>query len=533
MDGDGGTVYGCYFEYYLEVRKMKTVCKKLFSLMLVAVLLISAIPFQASAAAGDPVNVYFRVDNEPTSFLMTNKTKIGGYLGAEMPTSEAVTANYNAKYSDGKVFINKWVLAEGPKAGTAIGQFDTLSEDMKNSNGDIVLRAVFAYPDVTVTLNANGGSVDTTSKTCKVQDVYGTLPTPTRDGYIFAGWYSDINDETTLVTSGTVVTGNVTLYAKWDNGSLPVVFQKWNASTEKWEEVTRRTAYTGKSLRQTGVSLPAQDAAFDRAGYSINETNPWIDANGNVFTVDTVINAVTYVRPNYVANEYTITYDYECDELSNETQKVTFGSKVNLKQPTRANYVFRGWLVLQDNYKELKTGDTYYYGDITLLAQWAPKGTVELRVYRDDADGFKTYYYSGAILNGELNLNDCNIKNYLSGTYDFDGWYDYNGWVSYLGTKNTMGVEYASNAITRVDKITTSNTGNSTVTVIYGMVKGYKTTTGTTGTNNSNGNSTNNATRDPSNPATGDYMITVATTTMLVSAAAMVLFLAMRKRTVR
>ena len=508
---------------------MKTVCKKLFSLMLVAVLLVSAIPFQAFAAAGDHVTVYFRIDNEPTSFANVNNAVIGNPIGVSyMPSAKTVTTQYNAMYSDGKVFTGKWLIAEGPKSGMEITNATPLSEDMRDANGNIVVRAIFAYPDVTVTFNANGGKVDPASKSYKKQDMYGTLPTPTRDGYIFSGWYTNINDESTRVTSGLTVPGNVTLYAKWENGSLPVVFQGWIPANEDYSEITRVNVTTGKSMKESGVSLPIQSTSYtNRPGYSVDENNPWITSTGSIFTVDTVINAVTFVRPNFVANTYKMTYDYECEELANKTVEVKFGSKVNLEQPTRANYVFRGWLVVQDNYKELKTGDTYNYGDITLVAQWAPKGTVELRVYRDDADGFKTYYYSGAVLGGELDLNGCKIQDYLKGTYDFDGWYDYNGWVSYLGTKEAKGVEYASNAITRIEKVTTSNTTNSTVTVVYGMVKGYKATTGNNATNNNN--SVNTGTADPTNPKTGDTIM-IAVATMTMAAAALVAMYELKKR---
>ena len=85
--------------------------------------------------------------------------------------------------------------------------------------------------------------------------------------------------------------------------------------------------------------------------------------------------------------------------------------------------------------------------------------------------------------------------------YEFDGWYDYNRWVDYLGTKDTKGVEVASNTITRLASVKTSTT-DSSVTVIYGMVKGYKTTTGNNATNNNN--SVNTGTADPTNPKTGE-----------------------------
>lgn len=513
---------------------MKTVCKKLFSLMLVAVLLVSAIPFQAFA---DVIKVGVAVKLTDTVTYRDIQevacgTKIKDLLpkGSDMLT-ELKKLDHEASMD---MEFQGWVYTTGYMAGQNVDTSHVISADMANEYGWVGIRAKFGYPEKSIKLDAMGGSVSPSSVKVVKYGEYPELPTPTRSGYTFAGWFTD---NTNQVGWGTKVMNYNNLFAKWELGTYKVTFQDWSEGDQKFVDSSVVFNVTnGKTLNehknQNGFSLPEPGHFTARVGYTVSKTTPWIDENGKAFSFDTKITSDMKIRPNYIGNEYTITYDYECEELANETQKVTFGSKVNLKQPTRANYVFRGWLVLEDNYKELKSGDTYNYGDITLMAQWAPKGTVELRVYRDDAEGFKTYYYSGAVLGGELDLNKCNIKNYLSGTYDFDGWYDYNGWVSYLGTKSTMGVEYASNAITRLEKVATSNTTNSTVTVVYGMVKGYKASTGTTG-GSSNGNSTNNATRDPSNPATGDYMITIATTTMLVSAAAMVLFLAMRKRNVR
>ena len=68
----------------------------------------------------------------------------------------------------------------------------------------------------TVTFNANGGSVTTTSKTVTSGSTYGTLPTPTRSGYTFDGWYTAASGGTKITSSTTVnLTGNQTLYAHW------------------------------------------------------------------------------------------------------------------------------------------------------------------------------------------------------------------------------------------------------------------------------------------------------------------------------
>lgn len=75
---------------------------------------------------------------------------------------------------------------------------------------------------VTVTLNANGGYFDisdcpkTVTKTIKYKGKYGTLSTPVRKGYTFAGWYTG-KTAGEKVTGTTVVTStkNHSLYAHW------------------------------------------------------------------------------------------------------------------------------------------------------------------------------------------------------------------------------------------------------------------------------------------------------------------------------
>ena len=68
----------------------------------------------------------------------------------------------------------------------------------------------------TVVFNGNGGSVNTSSKTVTVGGTYGSLPTPTRDGYTFDGWYTSESGGS-KVTASTKVSKSTshTLYAHW------------------------------------------------------------------------------------------------------------------------------------------------------------------------------------------------------------------------------------------------------------------------------------------------------------------------------
>ena len=81
-----------------------------------------------------------------------------------------------------------------------------------------------APKEYVVTFDANGGSVGQKTKTVVSGTSYGALPTPTRTGYEFAGWFT-AQSGGTQITEGTRVelSGNLTLYAHWTGaaGQLP------------------------------------------------------------------------------------------------------------------------------------------------------------------------------------------------------------------------------------------------------------------------------------------------------------------------
>ena len=68
-----------------------------------------------------------------------------------------------------------------------------------------------------VTFNANGGTTPTASKAVALGENYGELPTPTKEGYVFKGWFTEETGGT-KVEANTVVNRqeNHTLYAQWE-----------------------------------------------------------------------------------------------------------------------------------------------------------------------------------------------------------------------------------------------------------------------------------------------------------------------------
>lgn len=79
------------------------------------------------------------------------------------------------------------------------------------------LAALFEIDRYTVTFDPQGGVVSTTTAVVTNGLPYGALPTPTREGYAFGGWYTDALGSGAEVTAATVVdaTSDHTLYAKW------------------------------------------------------------------------------------------------------------------------------------------------------------------------------------------------------------------------------------------------------------------------------------------------------------------------------
>jgi len=69
----------------------------------------------------------------------------------------------------------------------------------------------------TLTFDAQGGTVSPSNQTVTYGTAVGTLPTPTRSGYNFGGWFTQTNSNGTQYYATTVynTAGNTTIYAYW------------------------------------------------------------------------------------------------------------------------------------------------------------------------------------------------------------------------------------------------------------------------------------------------------------------------------
>ena len=100
---------------------------------------------------------------------------------------------------------------------SASGGSNVTSSTQVTATADHTLYAHWNGKSYTVTFNANGGTVSPESKTVNYGSSYGSLPTPTRNGYTFLGWYTSSSGGTQITTTTNVSLAlSHTLYAHWE-----------------------------------------------------------------------------------------------------------------------------------------------------------------------------------------------------------------------------------------------------------------------------------------------------------------------------
>lgn len=188
----------------------------------------------------------------------------------------------------------------------------------------------------TVNFDPNGGTVSTKNIKVTYNSTYGTLPTPTRTGYNFSGWFTAKTGGTRIVYNTTVDnSAGSTLYARWKPKSCTVTFDPNGGTvTTKSRTVTydenyilpgdpTRTGYTfdgwytaktggAKVTTETKVTATANHTLY--AHWSPIPAKPIriiSDLKDQTIDYGEDVVAISYSYPD---NDHTVTRAwYECD----------------------------------------------------------------------------------------------------------------------------------------------------------------------------------------------------------------------------
>lgn len=224
---------------------------------------------------------------------------------------------------------------------------------------DITLYAKWiaaSVPSCTVTFISNGGTV-VAPQTVEIGGMANEPTAPTKTGYTFGGWYTT-SELTTIFNFGTVLTENVTVYAKWTINSYNITFY-----TDGGSYISPASVTYGGTVAEP--SIPT------KAGYTFDGW--YIDSGLNESfrfgEYGTVITTHTTLYAKWTINTYTVTFDTDGGS-SVSSQSVIYNKTASEPPvPTKTGYAFAGW------YADSGLTNSFTFGtaiteNITLYAKW-------------------------------------------------------------------------------------------------------------------------------------------------------------------
>ena len=201
-----------------------------------------------------------------------------------------------------------------------------------------------------------------------VGEPYGTLPTPTRTGYTFAGWYTAATGGS-LVTSATICTTptNHTLYAQWT--AVAVYHTVWFNATGGTVSETSRSVLEGTAL---GTLPTPTRTGYTFAGWFTSQVG------GSPVTAATVMgDDDIYACAVWSQGTITVTFNANGGTVTEATRTVSIGGQYQrLPIPTWNGHNFDGWFTAASGGTQITAATTVTTtANQTLYAHWS-SGTV-------------------------------------------------------------------------------------------------------------------------------------------------------------
>ena len=192
-------------------------------------------------------------------------------------------------------YISVEIVDSDGKITANFTSFSPVAFAVLKSDGSLEIKLVIIMYD------ANEGELAETVKTIIYHKAIGELPTPTREGYTFSGWYTDTT-EGEEVREDTIIDEDITIYARWTasqyivtydgNGGTPSVASKTVTydSTYGTLATATRTGYTfagwytetsgGTQItKDTKVNITSAQTLY--AHWTVNNYSVSVKSGGN------------------------------------------------------------------------------------------------------------------------------------------------------------------------------------------------------------------------------------------------------------
>lgn len=215
---------------------------------------------------------------------------------------------------------------------------------------------------LTITFDPNGGTCATASKEVTYLQTYGTLPTPTRDGHTFDGWYTAASGGTRITSSSTVnVAADDTLYAHWTIITYTIQYNANGGSGAP----SSQTKTWGVDLTLTSskpTTAKAYTITYNANGGSVSPSSKSVSCTFDCWNTNAAGTGTEYASGGkYTANAAATLY-----------AQWTNNKAGTLATPTRTNCIFVGWFTSVNGGTQV-TADTTISENITVYARWQYK----------------------------------------------------------------------------------------------------------------------------------------------------------------
>lgn len=253
---------------------------------------------------------------------------LGGGTVSGNPTSynvESSTITLKNPAKSGFTFKG-WTGSNGSSVQTSVSI-------ASGSTGNKSYTANWTANNYTLTFNANGGSVSTASKVVASGAQYGTLPTPTRTGYTFAGWYTAASGGTKIATTTVMGASNVTVYARWTANTNTKVTVRHNTMNYDGHTYTLAETVSATGTTNSTIQLTSYKKSYTGLTYSYGKVG------GSTTTSTTVLaNGSRVIDLYYTRNEAKLMTGDEINDLM--TPYYTTATTINFtREPIPSNKV--------------------------------------------------------------------------------------------------------------------------------------------------------------------------------------------------
>ena len=232
------------------------------------------------------------------------------------------------------------------------------------SDNVVVLYAKWKANNYNVVFDGNNHSSGATAAVTCTYNEDCTLPSNgfNRTGYTFKGWSTTKGGSVKYENNGyvrnltPVKDATVTLYAVWEANTYTVKFDK--NSSEATGNVGSVVCTYDKACTLPANNFTRVGATFD--GWAVtSNTAVQYKNKAIVKNLTATANGTYTLYAHWNINTYKITYNYDGGSAGNyHPSSVKYGEVINISNPSRSCYSFRGWTISGYNSTYAKSGSS-------------------------------------------------------------------------------------------------------------------------------------------------------------------------------